>query len=275
MNTDKYKKALTIAGSDSGGGAGIQADIKTFQNLGVYGMSAITAVTAQNTLGVQGIFEVPPEFVELQIRSVLSDIGADAAKTGMLSNSFVIKAVSGVLKEYNVKNLVIDPVMISTSGDHLLEKEAVQALKEILIPLACIITPNLDEAEVLLDTQVRNIEEMKSAAEKIQKMGALNVLVKGGHLEGEMATDIFFDGKGFTKLESSFIPAKHTHGTGCTLSSAICAYLACGNSPINAVKKAKIYITNAIRFSLASGGGRGPVNHHWGVGSGPQYGSDI
>jgi len=255
------KTALTIAGSDSGGGAGIQADLKTFSALGVYGMSVLTSITAQNTLGVQGIHDLPPEFVGLQIDSVMQDIGADAVKIGMLSNIQIIKIVSKKIKEYKVKNLVIDPVMVAKGGDRLLKEDAVEALKQDLIPLAIIVTPNLIEAEVLSGLKIQNIIDMKEAAQEIYKLGPRNVLIKGGHLLSEEAIDFLYDGESFKEFKAERINTKNTHGTGCTLSSAIAAGLAQEKEIEEAVDIAKRYITLAIQNSLDIGHGHGPLNH--------------
>ena len=255
------KIALTIAGSDSGGGAGIQADLKTFLALGVYGMSVLTSITAQNTLGVQGIHDLPPDFVGLQIDSVMQDIGADAVKIGMLSNAQIIKTVSKKIKKYQVKNLVIDPVMVAKGGDRLLRVDAVKELKQDLIPLAMIVTPNLGEAEVLSELRIQNIEDMKEAARKIYKLGAKNVLIKGGHLLSNKAIDLLYNGENFREFKAERINTKNTHGTGCTLSSAIAAGLAQGKKVEEAVNTAKKYITLAIQNSLDIGHGHGPLNH--------------
>lgn len=255
------KTALTIAGSDSGGGAGIQADLKTFSALGVYGMSVLTSITAQNTLGVQGIHDLPPEFVGLQIDSVMQDIGADAVKIGMLSNIQIIKIVSKKIKEYKVKNLVIDPVMVAKGGDRLLKEDAVEALKQDLIPLAIIVTPNLIEAEVLSGLKIQNIIDMKEAAQEIYKLGPRNVLIKGGHLLSEEAIDFLYDGESFKEFKAERINTKNTHGTGCTLSSAIAAGLAQEKEIEEAVDIAKRYITLAIQNSLDIGHGHGSLDH--------------
>ena len=255
------KIALTIAGSDSGGGAGIQADLKTFSALGVYGMSVLTSITAQNTLGVQGIHDLPPDFVGLQIDSVMQDIGADAVKIGMLSNAQIIKIVNKKIKEYQVKNLVIDPVMVAKGGDRLLREDAIEALKEDLIPLAMVVTPNLSEAEVLTGLKIKNIDDMKEAARKIYKLGPKNVLIKGGHLLSNQAVDLLYNGESFKEFSSERINTKNTHGTGCTLSSAIAAGLAQEREVEEAVEIAKRYITLAIKNSLAIGHGHGPLNH--------------
>jgi len=256
-----YPRALTIAGSDSGGGAGIQADLKTFHNLGVFGMSAITALTAQNTLGIQGILGVSPEFLELEIRSVLTDIGTDAVKTGMLLNSALTRCTARLLKEFNLERIVVDPVMVAKDGSRLLEEDTIDVLRNELIPLAAIITPNLDEAGVLVKRAIHNHEEMRDAAKEIAALGAKSVLVKGGHLKGASAVDIFFDGKKCEQLESPYIRTQNTHGTGCALSAAIAAYLALGKSTRDAVRLAKNYVTEALRHARPLGHGISPVNH--------------
>jgi len=214
------KRVLTIAGSDSGGGAGIQADLKTISALGAFGMSVITALTAQNTLGVQGVFEIPPDFVEKQFDSVLSDIGADAAKTGMLANSAILKAVAKKIREYHIEKLVVDPVMYAKGGAPLLAHEAGETLIKELLPLALVATPNIPEAEALADMTIRTVKDMKQAAKKIVSLGTRNVLIKGGHLEGP-ATDVLYDGRNFHSFSSERIDTRDTHGTGCTYASAI------------------------------------------------------
>ena len=257
-------RVLTIAGSDSGGGAGIQADLKTFTVLGAYGMSAITALTAQNTLGVHGILEVDPAFVRDQIEAVLSDIGADAAKTGTLASAPIVRVVAETLERYAVPNLVVDPVMISKSGHALLRPDAVEALKERLIPLAAVLTPNTDEAAALAGmTRVATAEDQKHAAEILLGLGAKAVLVKGGHATGPNCDDLWFDGRQFVTLSSPRFPGPHTHGTGCTLSAALAAYLARGFDPLSAARRAKEFVTGAIRAARPLGGGTGPVNHLW------------
>jgi len=262
----KIAKALTIAGSDSGGGAGIQADLKTFSAFGVYGMSAITALTAQNTVGVQGIQEIPADFILKQIESIMSDIGTDAAKTGMLSNAEVVAAVSEAITAYKIPNLVVDPVMIAKSGDSLMADSARKVIKEDLIPLATVITPNLFEAEVLLDQKIENLESMKSAAKSLHQLGCQWVVIKGGHLRlDSQAIDVVYDGKEFHLLKSAWFDSKNTHGTGCTFASAIAASLAKGVKPLLAIEKAKEFITEAIRSGLEIGKGHGPTNHLTGV----------
>jgi len=253
-------RVLTIAGSDSGGGAGIQADLKTITVLGGFGMSVITALTAQNTLGVQGVYEVPEDFVEKQFDSVATDIGIDAAKTGMLANSRIIKVVSKKLRQYGINKLVVDPVMVAKGGAPLIENKAKKSLIEELLPLSLIITPNIPEAEELAKIKVSSIDDMKKSAEIICGLGAKNVVVKGGHLAGN-PVDILYDGKNFHEFTSERIDTKNTHGTGCTFSAAIATKLADGKSVFEAVKTAKEYTTTAIRFSLDIGSGHGPTNH--------------
>jgi hydroxymethylpyrimidine kinase/phosphomethylpyrimidine kinase len=254
------KVALTIAGSDSGGGAGIQADLKTFSALGVFGTSAITSLTAQNTIGVEGIFDISPDFVGLQIDAVAKDIGVDAAKTGMLSSSKIVIKVSEKIKEHKIKKLVVDPVMVAKSGDHLLRTEAKEALITKLLPLAYVITPNTEEAKVLTGINIKSIQDMKRAARKIVDWGIKNVVIKGGHLTGN-ALDLFYNGKEFIEYSSERIKTKNTHGTGCTFSAAIAAELAKGNNLKDAIRTAKDYITTAIRYSLDIGKGHGPTHH--------------
>lgn len=264
MTKAQLPRALTIAGSDSGGGAGIQADLKTFAALGVYGMSALTAITAQNTVGVQGVVELPADFVGLQIDAVLTDIGADAVKTGMLSNSEIIAVIAARMQEYRVDNLVVDPVMVAKSGDPLLRPEARQALIERLIPLAKVLTPNLQEARVLTGLEIESLEDMKEAARAIQRLGARNVVVKGGHLPGSpQSIDVLYDGHDFTEFAAPRIATNNTHGTGCTFASAIAAGLARGQSVQEAVGAAKAYLTAVLRASvdLHLGQGHGPLNH--------------
>lgn len=255
-------KALTIAGSDSGGGAGIQADLKTFQELNVFGMSAITAITAQNSQGVQGVYPVAAEGVAEQITSVMDDIGADAVKTGMLFDKERIDIVSAKVKQYNLPHLVVDPVMVSTSGAKLLQDEAIDALITQLIPLASVLTPNLPEAEVITGMKLDTFDKRKKAAREIFKMGAHSVLVKGGHeKDGEHIRDIFFDGNDFHYFSVPKVDTKHTHGTGCTYAAAITAQLAKGLELKEAVYEAKKFIHIAIMHGFSVGEGPGPVNH--------------
>ena len=256
-------RALTIAGSDSGGGAGIQADLKTFAAFGVYGASAITAVTAQNTLGVRAIHEVPADVVAAQIDAVLDDIGADAAKTGMLSSASIIEAVADRLRAHSFAPLVVDPVMVAKSGDALLRPEAVQALIELLLPLAAVVTPNAPEATVLSGVEVRDAESAREAARRIHGLGPAMVIVKGGHLEGDRSDDLVFDGRSFEILSGRRIKTPHTHGTGCTFSAAIAACLARGMEPLAAAREARAFLQGAIENAEPLGAGHGPVNHLW------------
>ena len=253
-------RVLTIAGSDSGGGAGIQADLKTITVLGGFGMSVITALTAQNTLGVQGVYDVPEDFVEKQFDSVATDIGIDAAKTGMLANSRIIRVVVRKLRQYEINNLVVDPVMVAKGGASLIASEAKKNLIEELLPLSLVVTPNIPEAEELTKIKISSIDDMKKSAEIICGLGAKNVVIKGGHLSGN-PVDILYDGKNFYEFTSERIDTKNTHGTGCTFSAAIATKLGEEKSVFEAVKTAKEYITTAIRFSLNIGGGHGPTNH--------------
>jgi hydroxymethylpyrimidine/phosphomethylpyrimidine kinase len=261
------KKVLIIAGSDSGGGAGIQADLKTIAARGVYGMSALTAITAQNTMGVQGVYELPADFVGLQIDSVMDDIGADAWKTGMLSNEEIIYVVAGRAQRYGVERLVVDPVMVAKSGDPLLRPEAREALMHALLPLAYVITPNHHEAQVLTGLEIETVEDMRRAARAIHEMGAQHVVVKGGHLPASRAAvDVLYDGQAFEELEASRIDTPNTHGTGCTFASAIAAELAKGLPVHQAVRVAKAYLTAALRAgaTLQIGHGHGPLDHFLG-----------
>ena len=253
-------KALTIAGSDSGGGAGIQADLKTFSAFRVFGMSVITAVTAQNSLGVQGVENLPPAFVALQLRSVLDDFGADAAKCGMLSTAPIIEAVAATLAEHPVEKLVVDPVMVAKSGDPLLQPDARTALVERILPLALVVTPNLPEAEVLAGMPVAEPEDMEEAARRIHLLGPRYVLVKGGHLKGD-ATDLLWNGREFTRFTAARVDSANTHGTGCTFSAAIAAGLARGQALGDAIRAAKAYVTRAIREGFEAGRGVGQLRH--------------
>lgn len=261
------KRVLTIAGSDSGGGAGIQADLKTFAARGVYGMSALTAITAQNTMGVQGVFELPAGFVARQIDSVMEDIGADAWKTGMLSNAEIVRTVAERARYYGVARLVVDPVMVAKGGDPLLRSEAREALVGDLVPLAYVITPNHHEAGVLAGFQVTNLEEMHQAAEAIHALGARYVVVKGGHLpSSDAAVDVMYDGREFETFAAERIDTPNTHGTGCTFASAIAAELAKGQAVREAVWAAKAYLNAALQAGteLGIGHGHGPLNHFLG-----------
>ncbi len=254
------KRVLTIAGSDSGGGAGIQADLKTITALGGFGMSVITALTAQNTLGVTGIHEVPADFVAMQFDAVASDIGIDAAKTGMLASVEIIRLVAAKVRQYGIEKMVVDPVMVAKGGARLIQEDAVEALIKELIPLACVVTPNIPEAEVLSGMKIAGPEDMRTAAAIIHKLGARHVVIKGGHLGGA-ATDILFDGRHFYNFSAERIATGDTHGTGCTFSAAIATGLAAGKSVHDAVCAAKIYTQEAIRHAWRIGGGHGPTNH--------------
>jgi hydroxymethylpyrimidine/phosphomethylpyrimidine kinase len=258
------QKALTIAGSDSGGGAGIQADLKTFQELNVYGMSAITAVTAQNTKGVQGVFPMSAMEVIEQLTSIAEDLTPQAIKTGMLVNAEIILTVAEFMISTGWGKLVVDPVMIAKGGASLLEKKAVQTLIDRLIPLAYVITPNIPEAEALTDRVIRNTDDCQKAAEDLFKMGAKHVVIKGGHQSESRslhATDFLYDGKGFYEFSSPRVSTPHTHGTGCTFSAVITAELAKGHTVYDSVHIAKLFITAAITHSLGIGSGHGPTNH--------------
>ena len=254
------RTALTIAGSDSGGGAGIQADLKTFTAFRVFGLSVITGLTAQNTRGVQGVELPSTDFIRTQLRSVLEDIGADAAKTGMLATGEIIRTVADVARQFRLRNLVVDPVMIAASGDALMEHEAAPVMQEHLFPLATVVTPNLDEATFLCQRKIRTIEEMEEAARAIQAMGPKYVLVKGGHLPGERVVDLLYDGREFVRRESRRVQGEF-HGTGCTLSSAIAAGLAKGLPVPEAVARAQDYVVLGLKTAPAVGGGRRPLNH--------------
>ena len=261
-------RALTVAGSDSGGGAGIQADLKTFAAFGVYGASAITAITAQNTIGVRAIHEVPADVVAAQIDAVLEDIGADAAKTGMLSSVEIIETVADRLRAHAVTALVVDPVMVAKSGDRLLHEDAVQALRELLLPLAAIVTPNAPEATVLSGIDVVDAASASEAARRIHDLGPAVVVVKGGHLGGDTSDDLVFDGSSFEVLSGRRVASRHTHGTGCTFSAAIAAGLARGLPPLEAVREARVYLQGAIEHAEPLGSGHGPVNHLWRLSNG-------
>jgi hydroxymethylpyrimidine/phosphomethylpyrimidine kinase len=255
----KLPVALTIAGSDSGGGAGIQADLKTFAALGVYGASAITAITAQNTLTVSEIFELPTGIIVAQIDAVVSDLVVAAAKTGMLASSKIIEAVAAAIEMHRIPNLVVDPVMVAKGGAQLLRTEAIEALRMRLLPLAAVITPNLPEAEVILRRPIRTIAERREAARDLVAMGPRAAVVKGGHA-GDDVTDVFWDGIEMVELPAVRVPTVNTHGSGCVFSAAIAAGLAHGLEPLAAVRQAKEFISGAIEQSLEIGHGHGPVN---------------
>jgi hydroxymethylpyrimidine/phosphomethylpyrimidine kinase len=255
----KLPVALTIAGSDSGGGAGIQADLKTFAALGVHGTSAITAITAQNTFAVTGILELPVAMVRAQIDAVVEDLGVQAAKTGMLSSAQIIETVATAIEAHRLGSLVVDPVMVAKGGARLLREDAVDALRARLLPLATVLTPNLPEVEVLLGRRVTTLDERRQAARDLLALGPRAVVVKGGHAGGD-AVDVYWDGATLEELPAQRIATANTHGSGCVFSAAIAAGLAQGLDPLSAVRAAKEFITGAIEFSLELGHGHGPVN---------------
>jgi hydroxymethylpyrimidine/phosphomethylpyrimidine kinase len=255
--------ALTIAGSDSGGGAGIQADLKTFAALGVYGTSAITAITAQNTLGVTAVAALPADIVTAQIEAVFSDIGADAVKTGMLANAAIVEAVAAAIVSLELPNVVVDPVMVAKSGDRLLDDDALVAIRAELLPRAFVVTPNVPEAEELARMRITSIGDAREAARIIHRLGPTAVVLKGGHLAGDDAVDLLYDGREFREYRAPRQQARHTHGTGCTFAAAIAAGLALGQPLPDAVGAAKEYVTGAIAAGLPIGRGHGPVDHFW------------
>ena len=255
-------KVLSIAGSDCSGGAGVQADLKTFSAFGCYGMSVFTALTAQNTTGVQGVYPIPPEFLLQQLNSIFDDVPPAAVKIGMVGDAESIETLSEFLNAQNAKNIVLDPVMVATSGDQLISKDAVEVLKTRLIPLATLITPNIYEAKILLG---RDVEDLTEAAKDLLSLGAKAVLLKGGHSKGEISLDVYASENDLELFEAPRLATKNTHGTGCTLSAAIAANLANGKSMIDSIGEAKSYVTEAIRYAdnLDVGSGAGPVHHFW------------
>jgi hydroxymethylpyrimidine/phosphomethylpyrimidine kinase len=255
--------ALTIAGSDSGGGAGIQADLKTFAAHGVYGTSVLTAVTAQNTLRVTAVHVLPPEIVAAQIDAVASDIRVDAVKTGMLANARIIAAVAAQLAHWRLPQLVVDPVMVAKSGDRLLEPDAVEAIRAALLPLAAVVTPNRMEAEVLAGRPVETLADAREAARRIRGDGGVAVVIKGGHFDGPRLTNLLYDGLDFVEYVTARVDSRHTHGTGCTFASALAAHLALGHSLVEAVDRATRYVAGAVAHGLPIGSGHGPVDHFW------------
>ena len=259
--------ALTIAGSDSGGGAGIQADLKTFHRFGLFGTSVITAITAQNTLGVTRWTAVPTEMIRAQLDAVATDLRPAAVKTGMLADASIVRTVAEGIREHGLHPYVLDPVMVATSGDPLLERDAVAAIRAELIPLADLVTPNLDEAEVLLGRPVRDVAAMECAARAVVQMGARAACVKGGHLAGPEASDVLFDGERVRVFTHGKIDTQSTHGTGCTLSAAIAAHLALGHSLADAVERSLSYVHDAIATAPGLGQGNGPLNHFAGSGA--------
>lgn len=263
----RYKRVLTIAGSDSGGGAGIQADIKAVSAMGCYAASAITAVTVQNTTGVQAVHPVPLDILEGQIDAVLSDIGADAVKIGMLHSADVVCLVADMIEKYGIRNVVLDPVMVSTSGHRLIEEGAVDVIRKRLMPLASVITPNIPEAEILAGCSITSDDDFDEIARRLSVDGTISVFLKAGHLDGETLVDRFYNAEDgvMTKLPSYRVQTMNTHGTGCTLSSALAAALARGEDLTSAAKSAKAYIEQAIisGAEYEIGSGHGPVNHFW------------
>jgi hydroxymethylpyrimidine/phosphomethylpyrimidine kinase len=260
----KLPVALTIAGSDSGGGAGIQADLKTFAALGVHGTSAITAITAQNTVTVTDIHEVPIRIIRAQIDAVVDDLGVQAAKTGMLASAAIIEAVAAAIRERGIENVVVDPVMVAKGGARLLQSNAIAALYRHLLPLAAVVTPNIPEAEVLLGRPLASLDDRRRAARDLLALGPRAVVVKGGHADAD-AIDVYWDGAEMVELKARRIDTKNTHGSGCSFSAAITAGLAKGQSPLEAVRAAKAFITGAIEHSLDVGKGHGPVNPMYGL----------
>jgi hydroxymethylpyrimidine/phosphomethylpyrimidine kinase len=256
-------RALTIAGSDSGGGAGIQGDLKTFAAFGVYGTSAITALTAQNTVAVSGVHLVPAEFVTAQIEAVVSDIGCDAVKTGMLATSAIVEAVAAAVVALELPNLVVDPVMVAKSGDRLLDDDAVHAVRASLLRLARVVTPNIPEAEVLTGIAIGSREAMREAAHRLAGMGCRAVLLKGGHLAGEDVVDILFEDGRLHEFSGARIAGPHTHGTGCAMAAAVAAGLARGDDLVSAVSAAKAYVAGAMRHGVNVGRGHQPLDHFW------------
>ncbi|MBS0156174.1 MAG: bifunctional hydroxymethylpyrimidine kinase/phosphomethylpyrimidine kinase [Nitrospira sp.] len=257
------KQVLTIAGSDSGGGAGIQADLKAMSANGVFAMSVITAITAQNTEEVTDVFELPPSIIASQLDAVFDDFDVAAVKTGMLSSSTIVDIVVKMLTLQKIATLVVDPVMVSKSGHSLLRPDAVDTVKTQLLPLAFVVTPNIHEAQQLSGVQITSLADARRAAKVIHGFGCKHVLIKGGHLLSERATDLLYDGRFFNVLKGEFIETRHTHGTGCTFASALAAHLAKGRSVLDAAQAAKDYVTQAIRHGLAIGHGHGPTDHFY------------
>jgi hydroxymethylpyrimidine/phosphomethylpyrimidine kinase len=261
--TRSIKIALTIAGSDSGGGAGIQADLKTFAAFGVFGTSAITAITAQNTVGVTAVQALPADLVTAQIEAVSSDMHIAATKVGMLATVAVVEAVAAAIASLELPLVVVDPVMLAKSGDRLLDDDAVRAVKEELLPRALVVTPNLPEAEALSGRAIHSLEDARDAATRILKLGPSAVVIKGGHGEGPELVDLLFDGRTFLEFRTARIETRNTHGTGCTFASAVAARLALGDALVDAVANAQAYVAGAIRHAFAIGHGHGPLDHFW------------
>jgi hydroxymethylpyrimidine/phosphomethylpyrimidine kinase len=256
-------RALTIAGSDSSGGAGIQADLKTFAALDVYGTSAITAVTAQNTLGVISVEPLVADFVTAQIEAVAGDIELHATKTGMLATAAIVEAVTAAIDELDLPKLVVDPVLVATSGDPLLDEDGVQVMRSELLPRALVVTPNLAEAEILSSYQIRSTEDLQEAARRIHDLGPTAVIITGGHGDGDVVVDVLYDGDRFLELRTARVPNRHVHGTGCTYASALAAYLAQGFSLEQAAERAQNYVANAIRQAFQIGQGQQVLDHFW------------
>jgi hydroxymethylpyrimidine/phosphomethylpyrimidine kinase len=270
------RAVLTIAGSDSGGGAGIQADLKTFAALGVYGTSAITAVTAQNTVGVTAAFSLPADLVTAQVEAVASDITLHAVKTGMLGNAAIVEAVAAAIAELDLPNVVVDPVMLAKSGDRLLDDDGVQAMVKELLPRAMVVTPNIPEAEALSGLTIRSLDDVRRAAARISELAGrphgkagskagLSVVVKGGHATGDDLVDLLYHDGVFLPLHTPRIETRNTHGTGCTFAAALTAYLALGHGVPEAMSHSQSYVAAAIRHGLAIGHGHGPLDHFWNV----------
>jgi hydroxymethylpyrimidine/phosphomethylpyrimidine kinase len=257
------RTALTIAGSDSSGGAGVQADLKTFAAHGVYGTSAITAVTSQNTLGVTAVAVLAAEIVTSQIEAVASDIAIHATKTGMLANAAVVEAVAAAIRNLCLPMVVVDPVMVAKSGDRLLDEAAVEVMRRDLLPLALVVTPNIPEAEVLSGRSIRSIADARDAARRIRQMGAGAVVIKGGHAPGSELVDLLLEGDTFSELRTTRLETRHTHGTGCTFASAMAANLALGHTVAESTGRAQRYVAGAIRHGLSIGRGHGPLDHFW------------
>lgn len=262
------RAALTIAGSDSSGGAGIQADLKTFAALGVYGTSAITAVTAQSTVGIVDIVTLSADFVTAQMEAVAGDMALHATKTGMLATAAIVEAVAAAIKALELPQVVVDPVMVSKSGAYLLDDDGVGMLRAELLPCSAVVTPNIPEAEILSGRRIESIEDARAAAFEIQQMGASAVVITGGHAPGNEILDLLFDGHLFTELHTTRIATPNTHGTGCTFASAIAANLALGHLVLDAVVRAQDYVRGAIQHALAIGHGHGPLDHFWKTRSG-------
>ncbi|MEZ5415907.1 MAG: bifunctional hydroxymethylpyrimidine kinase/phosphomethylpyrimidine kinase [Vicinamibacterales bacterium] len=258
------RTALTIAGSDSGGGAGIQADLKTFAAMGVYGTSAITALTAQNTVAVTGVHLVPPEFVAAQIDAVVTDLGCDAVKIGMLGGAAIVEAVAAAIRRHRLPHVVVDPVMVAKSGDHLLATDAVDAVRRLLLPAADVVTPNTPEADVLTGGRIRSLDDAVAAAHAIRALGARAVVIKGGHLDRPDIVDVLVDAAGrVVQIPGPRVPGVHTHGTGCTFAAATAARLALGDDLEAAVRAAQAYVREAMRAGVPLGRGHRPLDHQW------------